>query len=180
MNEHFRAIQWSEGSINVPGTPAVLRTTIVRSYDAKKLYHRPEKHLFDEAAVDFRSSEYLDVEGGAIPIHRAHYSNPGRANVAAYLLVYESRPVSNPYIAQFAALPLQMLRGPAPMTLFFVSGFAPENQAEAVTAAAKQWLALSWQRYRTSCLAPGAEVSGSSGMRTTPKGAPGAGSRPPE
>jgi hypothetical protein len=128
-----------------------LRTIIIQSHDAKTLYHRPENRLFEAAIPDSRNMEYLEIEGDPVPIHRVHYASPDRAMVVAYLLIYDSRPVVNPYVAQFAVLGKQILRGRMPMTLFFVSGVGPKDEAEAMTELAKQWLAGSWRRYKAAC-----------------------------
>jgi hypothetical protein len=177
VNRHFNPVHWAEGSISQPGTAARLRTIIIRSHDAKRLYHRPEKHLFDDA--DSRDTEYLEVDGESLPIHRAHYTRADHADhavVVAYLLVYDSRPVDNPYTAQFAALGKQIFRGRIPMTLFFVSGVGPHSEAGAMTELAKQWLAASWRQCKAACLSPvSASPAAVSDMRTTPKDGSGVG-----
>jgi hypothetical protein len=69
----------------------------------------------------------------------------------AYLLVYDSRPVSNPYLAQLLSAPLQLVRGRSPMWLFFISGQVEPDLKESAERAARAWLAAAWEHYGSVC-----------------------------
>ena len=74
-----------------------------------------------------------------------------RKRIVAYLLMYEGRAVGNPYIAQLASAPRQLVRGSRPMTLFLVSSHVRSSALEAADAPAWEWLTRAWQKYRAVC-----------------------------
>jgi hypothetical protein len=159
FEREFGAFAWREGTVRTPAAVPDLRYVTVRSYDAKRLYYRPQYRLLREASPMRSGLEWLEVDGARIPIHRALYgdagqrgASPGLQPVVAYLLVYRGGPVADPYVAQLRAAPLLLLRGASPMTLFYVQGAAGPDQLEATRAAALEWLAGAWRSYRATCL----------------------------
>jgi hypothetical protein len=72
--------------------------------------------------------------------------------VVAYLLVYDGKPLNNPYLEQLTAAPRQMLIGRLPMTLFLAYANVMGNEQEAALGAAREWLASSWRLYRAACM----------------------------
>ena len=99
----FLTSQWREGTFESDD----LRFTfsVIRSYDAKRLYHRPEDVLVEHMTVASQGLELLKTDWGSLPIHRAYYANTDPAIVVSYLLVYHSSPVASPYRAQLRAAP---------------------------------------------------------------------------
>ena len=116
MRERFQSSQWNEGSFFRDGLR--FDFSIIRSYDAKRLYHRPENSLVEHAIVERRGIEWVQAHSGALPIHRAYYGNTDPAILVAYLLVYRSSPIASPYWPQLRAAPVQVFSGLRPMTLF--------------------------------------------------------------
>src|SRR5689334_18916616 len=53
MREIFQGEQWCQGDLE-----GVLRFSVIRSYDPKKLYHHPEVALLRSAAPDRRTVEW--------------------------------------------------------------------------------------------------------------------------
>ncbi len=151
MIQHFNADKWQEGSLALGSGPATLKTAIIVSHDPKKLYHHPENRLI-RGSVDRRGTEWIRGDGEQIPIHLVYYDGSSPALFAAYLLVYDSRPVANPYVAPFAAFGTQLVRGRLPMTMFFISASGPTSDAGAMRQAMEQWLVEAWRQYRAACL----------------------------
>ena len=154
MREHFAASAWREGRIAGASGAPTLSYTVVRSYDAKRVYYRPENTLLRGHNVRARELEWVDAHDVRLPIHRPRYASPGASlrAVAGYLLVYEGRPVADPYRAQLLAAARQLLGGSAPMTLFFVHGSATVEQVEETELRVRTALREQWERYRSSCL----------------------------
>jgi hypothetical protein len=150
MSRHFNADKWQEGSLALGSGSTILKTAIIVSHDPKKLYHHPENRLM-RGSVDRRGTEWIQGDGEQIPIHLVYYDGSGPALFAAYLLVYDSHPVANPYLAPFAAFGIQLVRGRLPMTMFFVSAAGPPSEARAMRQATEQWLKKAWRQYRTAC-----------------------------
>jgi hypothetical protein len=152
VKDLFSAVQWKEGSLPPGSSSAEFKTAVIRSYDAKKLYHHPESALVRGASLKSRGTEWIEVGGESIPIQRVYYDGADSATIVAFMLVYGSRPVGNPYVAQFTALGRELRRGRTPMTMFFISGRGPLSQEALMDEQAKKWLADSWQQYRAACL----------------------------
>lgn len=144
---------WAEGAVAVEGADLSLRTLVVRSYDAKLLYHFPEVRFGSGEQSGRTSVAYVQDDGGPrLPIREVEFDRAGSFHtVTAYLLVYGGRAVGNPYLAQLAAAPRQMITGSEPMTLFMVWGLARDEQRAAARAAARDWLLQSWRIYESTC-----------------------------
>jgi hypothetical protein len=151
MIQHFSADKSQEGSLALGSGSGILKTAIIVSHDPKKLYHHPEKRLV-RGSANRRGTEWIEADGEQIPIHLIYYDGSSPALFAAYLLVYDSHPVANPYLAPFAAFGTQLVRGRLPMTIFFVSAVGPPNEADAMRRATEQWLIEAWGQYRAACL----------------------------
>lgn len=151
MKETLDAESWCEGTIptDLPGVNLDVR--IVRSYDPKKLYHNPELAFMRGYSVKSKGIDLMEAGLEKIPIHRLHF-DPDRGSVfGAYLMVYNSKPVANPYTSQVLSFLPQLLSGSRPMTLYFVSGAAAPGALEPIKRAGIQWLVQSWQRYGEAC-----------------------------
>ncbi len=153
MRERLGAHQWKEGRLPAePGEPSI-HYTIARSYDAKRLYYRIERRLL-VAEPDLQKIIKVQANSEQLPIRTLRFHpKPGSAGaaVAAYLLVYDGRPVGNPYVNQLLAAPLRMLTGRLPMTAFFASSNVRVSEMDAVQERQIEWLVESWQRYREIC-----------------------------
>jgi len=148
------ALQYREGFIRSDGLAPTLRYVIVRSYDARRLYYRPEYSFAIDTPTD-HTIEWIDVDGEKVPTHIPQYADSFTTQmkpVIAYLLVYDGKPLENPYLAQLMAAPRQMLTGRLPMTLFLAYANVMGDEQEAALGAAREWLASSWQLYRAACM----------------------------
>jgi hypothetical protein len=152
MWDRFRAVEWADGAFVETDPPLQLEFVIVRSYDPKRLYHRPESY-FRGRTINAQILKSVTRDTKSTPIHVVRYERPDLAQVVAYLLVYNSKAVGNPYLAQVAAFPSQLLTGAKPMTIFLVFGSAPRTAAQALEDRAAAWLADAWKRYESACLA---------------------------
>jgi hypothetical protein len=149
MRERFRSSQWEEGSFSRDGLRYDF--SIVRSYDAKRLYHRPENSLVEHADVKQRGIEWVPADSGAVPIHRAYYDGSDPVIVAAYLLVYRSSPVASPYWPQLRAAPVLLFSGRRPITLFLIQARGSADRSREMEKVEQEWLLSSWEKYRSAC-----------------------------
>ena len=145
---------WSAGQLP-GGGERDLSYVVARSFDPKAVYHWPESRVVWDVRPEQRGVEQVQSEGMRIPVHRAYYEADGSAQreslVVAYLLVYHSRPVSNPYLAQILSGPVQVLTGRRPMWLFLVYGRVAPSERRAAEERAHDWLASAWERHRAAC-----------------------------
>jgi hypothetical protein len=149
MRQFYQSSQWREGTFFKDGLR--FDFSIVRSYDAKLLYHRPETSLVEHAIVDRRGMEWVPVDSGALPIHRAYYTDTAPAIVVAYLLVYRSSPVASPYWPQLRAAPVELFSGRRPMTLFLIQARGSPAGVQEMEKVEREWLLSSWEKYRSAC-----------------------------
>jgi len=149
MREFFQSSQWQEGSFFKDGVR--FDFSIIRSYDAKRLYHRPETSLVEHAIVQNREIEWVQADSGALPIHRAYYGNTDPAIVVAYLLVYHSSPVASPYWPHLRTAPVELFSGRRPMTLFFIQARGSPGRFGEMEKVEQEWLLSSWDKYRSAC-----------------------------
>lgn len=145
-----------EGSIaGGPGEPE-LEFSVVRSWDPKRLYYRPDHEIIRGLEPTGRG---LESGPDALPIHVPIY--PENAAIsAAYLLVYDGVPMEEPVLEQLARSPRMLLRGARPITLYFAHirrASAPGEARRRVRA----WLAQAWEHHRSVCEPP--TVAGSRG-----------------
>ena len=149
MRDVFQSSLWNEGNFVKDGFR--FDFSIIRSYDAKRLYHRPENYFADRAFVERRTVEWIPDDSGEIPIHRTYYGHTDSVTVLAYLLVYRSSAVASPYWAQLRAAPLELFSGRYPMTLFLIQTHGPAARLGTMEAMAREWLISEWQSYRSAC-----------------------------
>lgn len=148
IEQRLDAERWIEGRAAASDGGSTLAYVIARSYDPKRLYYRPERVLLrhEPAGAEL---EWAEHDGERVPIHRLRYDVPGLT--AAYLLVYGGRPVDDPYGEQLRSAPAQLLTGPWPMTLFFVSERGAPSRLEAARRRTRDWLLEGWRRYQSAC-----------------------------
>ena len=153
MKNQLSAFQWREGKVMGADQEPPLEYTILRSYEAKKLYYRLDRRLLQlEPSQEMRVT--TSVDGVTLPIRtvRVDPEPGGRTGMlAAYLLVYDGEPVDEPYLNQALAAPASILFGALPMTAFFVATKLEVDQAESVRARQIEWLEDSWRSYRSIC-----------------------------
>jgi hypothetical protein len=150
MRQFFHSSQWQEGSFFKDGLR--FDFSIIRSYDAKLLYHRPETSLVEHAVVERRGIEWVQTASGVLPVHRAFYGNTDPAILASYFLVYHSSPVASPYLAQLQAAPVELFSGRRPMTLFFVQAQGAPGSLGEIEKGERVWLISTWEKHRSACL----------------------------
>ncbi len=151
MKNLFGDVQWCAGTLSGSGDSPSLNCWIVRSYDAKKLYHLPEIGLVRGAAPSRRATEEIPWENGSVPVHRVYYHESDGDVYVAYILIYNSKPIGNPYIAQILSFPKQLVTGVAPMNLLFVSGRGPRGSLAGMQERGNRWLLESLRYYRSRC-----------------------------
>jgi hypothetical protein len=149
MRDTFHSTQWYEGSFAKDDLR--FDFSIIRSYDAKRLYHRPENYFAERAFVQRRGVEWLPTSSGEVPIHRTYYGSTQPATVLAYLLVYHSSPVANPYLAQLRAAPAELFGGQHPMTLFLIQAHGPADHFDRMETIAREWLLSARATYGSAC-----------------------------
>jgi hypothetical protein len=154
MQSLYDAVQYWEGAVAPQPNRFGLEYAVIRSYNAKRLYYRPEHRYLRGVVPHVKTIEWIDYAGTRLPIHRSFYPSTASSqhkHIVAYLLMYEGRAIGNPYIAQLVSAPRQLVRGSRPMTLFLVSGEVHSSDFEAAEADAREWLQKAWQQYRAVC-----------------------------
>jgi hypothetical protein len=146
---------WREGTIEGgPGEPE-LHYSILRSYDPKRLYYRPDYSMIRRLMPRSRELEWVELDGVRLPVHVPIYPWSGRQGAlrhyGAYILIYGGEPVAHPIANQLLAAPRQMFVGSQPMTLMFVWARARPAAGEATEARLRSWLFEGWQRYQQIC-----------------------------
>jgi hypothetical protein len=150
MRDRFQSSQWQEGSFSQDGLR--FDFSIIRSYDAKRLYHRPENSLVEHTAIaDKRDIEWARTDSDSLPIHRADYGDTDPAILVSYLLVYHSSPIASPYSAQLRAAPVELISGRRPMTLFLIQAHGSPSGLREMEKVEREWLLSSWDKYRSAC-----------------------------
>jgi len=112
----FESRDWVERDYRGPGG-TVIRLSIVRSYDAKRLYHHPELALTD--GIDLESAGTRQAPG--MPDIPVHLLAGTAGTAAAYVLLYGDRAVARPYLFQIRLATEQLVSGRQAMTLFFAA-----------------------------------------------------------
>ena len=104
------------------GTSQRLRLTVVRTYDAKAVYHHPELAIsYPEALLGPASLERLP---GGEPVFVLRGMDQSR-DLVAYALVADGRVIENPYLAQLQLALRMLVGGRRPMTLVYVQDRNP-------------------------------------------------------
>jgi hypothetical protein len=128
----FDSDDWVE-RVYSDGGGGALRLTVVRSYDAKRLYHHPE------LAITYPQAGYVGEEVRRFDQRRdipVYVLKPeaGRRTAAFYALHYEGRFVENPIAFQIRTAAELLFSRRKPMTLFFVFDRAPAPADERPSA----------------------------------------------
>jgi hypothetical protein len=119
----FESQDWVERDYSTSAQTGKLRLTVVRTFDAKSIYHHPE--LAVAYGTSFRNEEIRRVSTRPdIPVHVLRPS-PGVEAEAVYALQYDSRFVEDPIRFQIRLAGELLVSRRKPMTLFFV--FAPQR-----------------------------------------------------
>ena len=151
IGERFQSSHWREGSFVKDGLR--FDFAVIRSYDAKRLYHLPENSLVEHTlVVQRRGTDWVPADAGTLPVHRAYYGDTDPVMLVAYLLVYRSAPVANPYWLQLRSAPIELFSGRHPMTLFFIQARGSRASFPQMEDVGREWLLSSWQKYRSACI----------------------------
>lgn len=145
--------RWAEGTIPLEDG-GHLSYLVLRSYYPRRIYLRGAAAL-TETPIDHQEVERVEGPTGPLPVHRVVPGHEDRGRtLTSYVLVYESRPVANPLLAQLRAAPRELLLGRKPMTLFFVTGEVAPRRFDEAQSTATHWLVDAWRRYDTVCEEP--------------------------
>ena len=113
----FDSQDWIERNYSIPGGP-VVRLFAARSYDHKRLYHRPELGL--SYGVSLQSQGVIHLPGSApLPVHFLR-NERGRGGVV-YALLYDDELVEDPISHQIRDSINILFGSKKPMTLIYVS-----------------------------------------------------------
>lgn len=145
---------WAEGSTVMPGGTRV-NWLIVRSYDPKRVYHRPARNLVDGGQIGAIEIERVEADGMTIPIRWLRYE-PGvsmaeRRVSAGHVLVYGGKPISDPYMAQLLSAPIQVIRGRMPMTLYLAYARVEPSELKQADDDVRAFLKKQVARYPKVC-----------------------------
>ena len=104
----------------------VLHLAVVRTWDAKRVYHHPE--LAVAYGVPYFQHDVMPWPPlEEAPVHVLRGNAGDHAKLAVYCLLYDDEIIGNPYWFQIQLAGESLFRGRRPMTLVFVRDDAPEN-----------------------------------------------------
>jgi hypothetical protein len=113
----FDSDDWVERTYVSGETTERLRLTVVRTFDAKSVYHHPELAIAD---ASFRAAEVKRyAERADVPVHVLRTGSSGNA-LGLYVLHYGSDYVEDPIWFQVRTAGAMLVSRRKPMTLFFV------------------------------------------------------------
>jgi hypothetical protein len=104
----------------------LLQLTLVRTWDAKRVYHHPELAVAYGVAY-FEHEVVRWPPLGDAPVHVLRTDTRDHVRLAVYCLVYGDEIIGNPYWFQLQLAGESLFRGRRPMTLVFVRDDAPGN-----------------------------------------------------
>ncbi len=145
-------IQWTHGADSELGVTR--RFTVVRSFDAVRLYIRPPRFLLPNFETEIQTLDWLETGSERIPVHRLYDGSGGVPHLLSYVFVYGGEPVQRPLFAQLRSSLSQLLGGTRPLTLLMVATQGLDS--DAAVAQANAWLDETWRYYRAACLGNGA------------------------
>lgn len=129
----FDSHDWVEREYRDVARGHQVTLTVVRSYDAKSVYHHPE--LAVAYGVSFVGQQVIRLpQRPDVPVHVLKPS-PGVPASAAYVLHYDARFVENPIAFQIRTAGELLVTRRKPMTLFFAQSADAREQAEQVPSA---------------------------------------------
>jgi hypothetical protein len=122
----FRSDDWTERIYR--NASDEVKLSVIRSYDAKALYHHPE------LAVSYGPS-YTTTEVRRFPVRPdvpVHVLHTDSATLAMYALLYDERFVDDPIRFQLRTAGELLVSGRKPMTLFFLTDERASADVEAL------------------------------------------------
>jgi hypothetical protein len=115
VEQTFRTHDWVERRYK--GTDDIV-LFVARSYDPKRLYHRPERQIL---GIEFEQLGIIRLpDRQDVPMHLFTAQGQKRPGLVAYSLLYGEELVENPYLSQLRAAGQLLFKGRQPMTLFLV------------------------------------------------------------
>jgi hypothetical protein len=125
----FDSSDWMERTFADEGGRDAITLTVVRSLDAKRLYHHPE--LAVAYGTGFVGKDVRRfAERPDIPVHVLK-AGPGVSAAGLYVLHYGNRFIDNPVIFQIRTAGELLFSRRQPMTLFFLLDSSPARADEA-------------------------------------------------
>ncbi|MCP4007608.1 MAG: hypothetical protein GY725_25790 [bacterium] len=154
MKSAFAADQWREGRVHGDRGETPLSYSIIRSWNAKRVYYRPAHRIAPARKPSGEHLKWVEHKGERIPIHVGDFGKRtlgGVRSLSVYALLYDSQPVANPYWTQLLAAPSMLIRGSQPMTLLIVSGHVPTAEYDRSEERGIHWILNSLDTYWAVC-----------------------------
>jgi len=151
---YFRSM-WLDGYIDY-GEPVQgrLKFSVARAYRPSYLYldwHELRPGFIEPEDIKLR---HVDVGGEQLPVHVLIGRDQTPPLVAAYVLIYNNRPVERPFLAQLRTSLDELFSTLPPMTMYFVGGEVAHRDLDIAEERAVEWLANGWRQFRTICSPP--------------------------
>lgn len=128
-----------------------LHYVIVRGYRTDRLTRAPVSYSGSYMAGDRVALEWTDVDGTRLPLHFVTHDRGSRVQVAAYLYVFDGRPVEGVLRHRLATAGSQLVHGRQPLTLLLVWGVVQPPEVARQREIAERWLAGAWRFYDRTC-----------------------------
>ena len=145
-------IQWTDGVFAPvpPGLPR-MRFRVVRSVEPSDFYMRPVRFLESMPFPPEPRIRWIDAGSQKLPVQFVYRYVSGAGRVAAYMFVYDARPVVHPFPASLANAIPDLLSGTRPVTFFLIYGAAPQRRLPELEEKALEWMAAAWSYYDRVC-----------------------------
>ena len=129
----FESDDWIERAYREGKGGGAVRLTVVRSFDAKSLYHHPELAITYPQALYVGDEIRRFDQRRDIPVYVLK-PQAGEKTAAFYALYYDGRFIENPIAFQIRTAAELLFSRRKPMTLFFVFDRAPDRAGERASA----------------------------------------------
>lgn len=145
-------IQWTDGVYAQvpPGLPR-MRFRVVRSLEPSDFYMRPVRFLKSMPFPPEPRIRWIDAGSQKLPVQFVYRYATTASRVAAYMFIYDSRPVVHPFPASLANAIPHLLSGSRPVTFLLIYGDAPERRLPELEEMAQEWMVDAWKYYESAC-----------------------------
>lgn len=148
--------RWTARRLPLGGDEGGLQFFAVRSYNPQVGYEPPEMYLLNLVSDRHVVERVVDGEG-TLPVHRGYvgtYETAERRRetvLIGYVVVHDSKPLSNPILERLLAAPAELVQGRKPVWLFVVFGRVPLRAREEAERVLRETLLATWHDYQTLC-----------------------------
>jgi hypothetical protein len=128
-----------------------MRFRVVRSLEPSEFYMRPVRYLESMPFPPEPKLRWTEVGSHRLPVQFVTRYDPAATHLAAYMFVYDSRPVVHPFPVSLANAIPDLMNGTRPVTFFLIYGAAPDRRLPELEEKALEFMADAWSYYDRVC-----------------------------